>query len=95
MNNSKMDVKIFSKDEIDSCIDFIKSQTINIFLFLSTLIDNIVISSICDCPQITAIYIFCKDQQYDNYSNEQKKVRGIFNNIDTMFKQFQEDIIFL
>ena len=95
ISNPKIDVKIFNKNGIDTCIDYITSETTDKYLFISVLIGSTVSPLISDFPQIISIYIYCEDQLYRNPPNQQIKLRGIFNSIEMMFKQFQEDIIFL
>jgi hypothetical protein len=91
ISDPTIELKIFNKEEIDFWFDYITSNIENIYLFISNMISNTLIQLIHYFPQITSIYIFCKDQQYKNDSNTQRKLRGIYNDIDMMFKQFQDD----
>jgi hypothetical protein len=85
-------IKIYPEEEIDLWFDYITSGINNIYLFISNIISNIFIQSICEYPQIKSVYIFCKDPQYQNYSNSIRKFRGIFHDFNTMFNKFQNDI---
>jgi hypothetical protein len=88
INDPTIELKIFNEEEIDLWFDYITSNIENIYLFISNMISHTFMQFIHDFPQITSIYIFSKDQQY---SNRQRKLRGIYNDIDMMFKQFQDD----
>ena len=85
-------VKIFSKDEIDECTDYITSGITDVFLFISHITSNILLPLICDYEHLKSIYIFCKDQQCQICSNRKPKIRNIFDDINTMFERFEEQI---
>lgn len=91
MTDQLFHTKIFPEEEIDRCFDYITSGIDDIYLFIPNTTGNIFIQTIREFPQIKSIYILCKDQQYQNYSDPKHKLR-IFNDFDTMFKQFQDDI---
>ena len=88
----KIQVKVFKINEIVTCVDYITSGIQDIYLFISDTTSETVISLICDCTQITSIYIFRKNERYSNYSNVRTKLRGVFHDLEIMFQQFQKDI---
>jgi hypothetical protein len=92
INNQLFQIKVYPEEEIDLLFDYITSGINDIYLFISNIISNIFIQSICEYPQIKSVYIFCKDPQYQNYSNSIRKFRGIFHDVNTMFNKFQNDI---
>jgi hypothetical protein len=92
INNPNIQMKIFTKDEIDACIDYITSEITNLYLFISSGMSNTYIPLIYNCEQIKSINILEKNEKYENYSYAKEKVQNIFSDIDTMFKQFQDDI---
>jgi len=92
MNDQLFQMKIFTEEQTDSWFDYITSGINDIYLFIPNIISNILFQSICEYSQIKSIYMLCRDQQYQNYSNSTSKLRGIFNDFDTMFKQFQDDM---
>jgi hypothetical protein len=85
-------MKIFTEEEIDACLDYMTSEIDDIHLFVSNVIIDVFIQLISEHPQIKSVYVFCKDQQYQNHSYDGPKLRGIFRDFNTMFKQFQDDI---
>ncbi|CAF1016060.1 unnamed protein product [Adineta steineri] len=89
LSDPTIEMKIFNKDEIDLCFDYITSDVNEIHLFASNPLGTTFIQSIHDYPQIKSIYIFCKDQQYRNYSNTLTKLQGTFDDINVMWQQFQ------
>jgi hypothetical protein len=95
LNIPKTQVYVFTKDEVDECIDYITSGIEYVFLFISSSVGNIVIPAIHDYEPLKSIYIIYTDEQYQNYSNEKQNVRGVFNDFDTMLKQLEKDTMFL
>ncbi|CAF1005995.1 unnamed protein product [Adineta steineri] len=89
LSDPTIEMKIFNKDEIDSWFDYITSDVNEIHLFVSNLLHNTFIQFIHDYPQIKSIYIFCKDQQYRNYSNTLTKLQGTFDDINVVWQKFQ------
>ncbi|CAF2955798.1 unnamed protein product [Rotaria sp. Silwood2] len=68
-------VKIFNEVEVDACVDYFKFVITDVYLLTSYTYttDNILISMIRDYREVTLIYMFCKNEQYQNYS----KLRSI------------------
>ncbi|CAF0732441.1 unnamed protein product [Adineta steineri] len=91
LSDPTIEMKIFNKDEIDLCFDYITSNVNEIHLIASNLLGDTFIQFIHDYPQIKSIYIFCKDPQYVNYSNTLTKLQGTFDDINAMWQQFQHD----
>ncbi|CAF0725615.1 unnamed protein product [Adineta steineri] len=91
LSDSTIEMKIFNEDEIDLWFDYITSDVNEIHLFASNLLYTTFIQFIHDYPQIKSIYIFCKDQQYINYSNTLTKLQGTFNDINVMWQRFQHN----
>ncbi|CAF4224258.1 unnamed protein product, partial [Adineta steineri] len=89
LSDSTIEMKIFNEDEIDLWFDYITSDVNEIHLFASNLLYTTFIQFIHDYPQIKSIYIFCKDQQYINYSNTLTKLQGTFDDINVMWEKFQ------
>ena len=89
---SQYQLKLFSKDEINECIDYITSEITDVYLFISHKTSNTLIRLICDYEHLKSIYIFCKNKQCQNCSNRKQKIRFIFDDINTMFERFQEQI---
>ncbi|CAF1005925.1 unnamed protein product [Adineta steineri] len=89
LSDPTIELKIFNKDEIDLCFDYITSDVNEIHLLASNRLGNTFIQSIHDYPQIKSIYIFCKDQQYRIDSKPLTKLQGIFNDINVMWEKFQ------
>ncbi|CAF1518878.1 unnamed protein product [Adineta ricciae] len=91
-NDSQFQVKVFTKDEIDDLLDYATSGIKDVYLFMSNINNNIFMSTIYECSQIKSIYILSHDELHQNSLYEDKKVRGIFKNIDMMIHQFYQDI---
>ncbi|CAF3961504.1 unnamed protein product, partial [Adineta steineri] len=91
LSDPTIEMKIFNKDEIDLWFDHITSDINEIHLFASNLLHNTFIQFINDYPQIKSIYIFCKGQQYVNYSNTLTKLQGTIDDINVMWEKFQHN----
>jgi hypothetical protein len=92
INDSNIQMKVFSKDEIDVCVDYITSELTNLYLFISSDVGNTLIPFIHNFPQIKSIYILNKYENYQKYSYATQRIQGIFHDINRMAKQFQVDI---
>ncbi|CAF1615543.1 unnamed protein product, partial [Didymodactylos carnosus] len=78
----------------DECLCYIK-QIVNekIFLIISGRYSEHVVPFVHDLPQILSIYIYCymKDD-YLHQKQQQKKVIGIFDNIEQLLKKLNEQV---
>jgi hypothetical protein len=73
VNDPQCQVKIFTEEEVDLWFDYITSGIKNVYLLIVNVIGNSCIQLICEYPQITSIYIFCKDEQGQNVLKKQPK----------------------
>ncbi len=85
-------IKLF--DDVDDCIAFINSILNEkvIFIVTDTLGDPVV-SRIQDLQQLFAIYVLCEtEEQADNWSTNQPKIRGISTDMNEILDQIKHDI---
>ena len=92
MNDPQVEVKIFTKYELDQYVDYIITKITNIYLFISSHIADRFIPLVHNCSQIKSIYIFDNDKQYQNYLYAKEKVQGPFQSIYKTLKQFNKNI---
>ena len=89
---SQYQVKVFFKDEINECVDYITSGITGVYLFISHITVDTLLPLIRTYQHLKTIYIFCKDQQCQICLNREPQTRNIFHDINIMFTQFQEDL---
>lgn len=88
------DVKIF--DGAEESIRYIQwiAPEKNIFVIISGLLAELVLSQTHDVVQLEAIYIFCLDEEkYIPLMNRYRKIRGIFVDKFKLFYQMAEDVL--
>lgn len=81
-------------DDPDDCIAFINSiSTEKVILFVNDALGEPVVSRIQDLQQLFAIYVVCQTQeQADQWSENQPKIRGINTNINELLNRIQQDM---
>jgi hypothetical protein len=95
INDPNIQMKVFSKDEINACVHYITSELTNLFLFISSDVGNTLIPFILNCPQINSIYILNKYEHCQNYPYANREIGRTFHDVSEMIKQFQNDIMLL
>lgn len=85
-------LKLF--DDPDDCIAFINSiSNEKVVLIVSDALGDPVVSRIQDLEHLFAIYVLCQtDEQADNWSSNQPKIRGINTDINEILNQIKHDI---
>lgn len=78
----------------DHCLDYISGiEHEKIFLIISEHYARQFIPILTDCPQIDSIYVHCKDRdQYERWALEQKKIKGVFNQLEPIYDALRRDI---
>jgi hypothetical protein len=88
------DVKVFNNAEQSiEYIQWIASEK-NIFLIISGLLAESVLSQTHNVPQLESVYIFCLDKEkHASLVNQYAKIRGIFVDKFKLFHQMAEDVL--
>ncbi|CAF1630017.1 unnamed protein product, partial [Adineta ricciae] len=81
-------------DDPDDCVAFINTITNEKVIFIVTdALGDPVVSRIQDLQQIFAIYVLCQtEEQADNWSTNQPKIRGIYTDINEILVKVKHDI---
>ena len=81
-------------DDPDDCIAFINSiSNEKVILFVNDALGDPVVSRIQDLQQLFAIYVICQtEEQADQWSENQPKIRGISTNINELLDKIQQDM---
>lgn len=81
-------------DDPDDCIAFINSiSNEKVILFVSDALGDPVVSRIQDLQQLFAIYVLCPtEDQAEQWSANQPKIRGISTDITELLDKIQQDI---
>ena len=78
----------------DRCLDYIIDiEYEKVFLIISEHLAQWFVPILADCPQIDSIYVHCKDRdQHEQWALEQKKIKGVFNQIEPIYDALRRDI---
>ncbi|CAF1656107.1 unnamed protein product, partial [Adineta ricciae] len=84
--------KVF--DDPDDCVAFINTIINEKVIFIVTdALGDPVVSRIQDLQQLFAIYVLCQtEEQADNWSTNQPKIRGIYTDINEILVKVRDDI---
>jgi len=85
-------IEFFS--DADDCIAFINTiSNEKVYLIVNDRLGDPVVSKIQDLQQLAAIYVLCQtDEQMDNWSANQPKIRAIHTDIQQIFRQMKTDL---
>jgi tetratricopeptide (TPR) repeat protein len=81
--------------DIDQCVDYITDLTNEqIFLILSESLCIDIIEFVCQIQQIESVYIFSLNpDKFEELSKEYLKIRGVYNDMQSVFHQVNKDIL--
>lgn len=81
-------------DDPDDCVAFINTIVNEKVIFIVTdALGDPVVSRIQDLQQIFAIYVLCQtEEQAENWSTNQPKIRGIYTDINEILVKARDDI---
>ncbi|CAF5169475.1 unnamed protein product [Rotaria sp. Silwood1] len=67
--------------DIDECIDFLSDiENENVFMIISGVLGQHLISVIQECPQLTSIYVLCDNQStHEKWIKTIPKVKGVYH----------------
>ncbi|CAF3582838.1 unnamed protein product [Rotaria sp. Silwood1] len=81
-------------NEVNQCIDFITDiKNEKIFLIISGLLGRKLMPVINNFSQIDSVYIYCTNKaRYEKWADEEKKIKGVFQNIEPIYDAVRRDI---
>ncbi|CAF5091850.1 unnamed protein product, partial [Rotaria sp. Silwood1] len=79
--------------DIDECIDFLSDiENENVFMIISGVLGQHLISVIQECPQLTSIYVLCDNQStHEKWIKTIPKVKGVYKQIEPICDALQID----